>query len=121
MTTFKKLFALFVAILMIAGLCVPIYAVDPEADTCTCDEPWPENPQEYEDPYIIDKDDDVHIWAQDYMQQCSRCNLYYVEVGRTWEEPHYGVLFPVRLSDGSIILFGTCNVPGCGVEYYVTP
>ena len=50
----KRFFALFVAMLMLAGLCVPIYAVDPDADTCTCEEPWPENPEEYGNPYIID-------------------------------------------------------------------
>jgi hypothetical protein len=110
----KRFFALSVAMLMLAGLCVPTFAYEHgHGDVCTCDEPWPENPEEYGVPYIISSGYEVHVWAQDYIYQCSRCNLYFVVVAEdTVPEEH---VYPGDFGEGyEGIDSNTCII--CGYE-----
>lgn len=89
MKKFKIFFSLLLAILMITALCVPAAAYDPDTDSCNCEEPWPENPENVGDIYIISYGPNAHIWAQDHRYQCSQCGGdYTVKADQTWWEAH---------------------------------
>ena len=110
----KRFFALFVAMLMLAGLCVPTFAYEHgHGDVCTCDEPWPENPEEYGVPYIISSGYEVHVWAQDYIYQCSRCDGYFVVTAdTTWTEAHDGDYIDYYIDDmtGKTVYICKCDI-----------
>lgn len=120
----KRFFALFVAMLMLAGLCVPTFACDPDADDCcTCDEPWPENPECCGEWHLLSSGSRVHVFAKYNVYQCSQCGLYYCDyndIADTMSEEHSGYVVDsyVDLEAGTVTYYCVCDI--CGHSFSFT-